>query len=58
MARDQTQRPVTDAELEGLREEICDQQGEIRDALAEEGVDVSSWSVPDEDDEDGTTESR
>lgn len=60
MARDQTRRPVTKAELDGLREELRDQRGEIREALAEQGVDVSSWSVPggDDADEQASSDSR
>ena len=36
-------RPLTDAEIEALREEMRDQRGDIRTYLAIEGVDVSEW---------------
>lgn len=45
MARDRA--PVTDAEIEALREEMREQRSEIREDLAEDGVDVSGWSVGD-----------
>lgn len=44
MARDQSRRPLTDAELEELREEMRSQRGDIREALEEQGVDVSDWN--------------
>lgn len=44
MARDQTRRPMTDAEIEELREEMEGQRGDIREALEEQGVDVAEWS--------------
>lgn len=40
MARDQTRRPVTDAELEDAREAIEEQREEIHDYLESEGVDT------------------
>jgi hypothetical protein len=43
MARDQSRRPLTDAEIEELRDEMRSQQGDIRAALEEQGVDVSDW---------------
>jgi len=36
-------RPLTDAEIEALRERMRDQRGVIREYLASEGVDVSEW---------------
>lgn len=47
MARDR--EPVTDDEIEALREGMRDRRSEIRDDLAEDGVDVSDWSVEDGD---------
>jgi len=41
MARDQ--EPMTDAEIEALREEMRAQREQIRADLEEAGVDVSSW---------------
>ena len=35
--------PMTDEEIEALREEIEDQREEIREYLESEGVDVSAW---------------
>lgn len=43
MARDQSQRPMTDAEIEDAREAILEQREDIREFLADEGVDVSGW---------------
>lgn len=40
MARDQ---PMTDAEIEALRDEMREQRGDIREYLDGEGVDVSGW---------------
>ena len=40
MARDQ---PITDAEIEALRDEIREQREDIRDCLESEGVDASDW---------------
>jgi hypothetical protein len=40
MARNQ---PMTDAEIEGLRDEMREQRADIRDFLEGEGVDVSGW---------------
>lgn len=42
MARD-TPEPLTDAEIEELREAMDEQREDIRDALEAEGVDVSAW---------------
>lgn len=41
MARDQ--EPLTDAEIEELREEMNEQREDIKDFLEDEGVDVSEW---------------
>lgn len=41
MARDQD--PLTDEEIEALRDEMHEQRDEIREHLANEGVDVSAW---------------
>ena len=49
MARDQ---PITDAEIEALRDEIREQREQIREELKKAGVDVSDWdgeTVPDAD---------
>lgn len=43
MARNRPERPLTDAEIDRLREEMEDQRDEIRAYLEEQGVDVSSW---------------
>lgn len=43
MARDQ---PLTDAEIDELREAMRGQRGEIQDYLESEGVDTSKWSTP------------
>ena len=43
MARDQTRRPVTDETLENVRKAMRNQREELREYLAERGVDVSSW---------------
>jgi len=43
MAQDQP-RPLTDAEIEDLREEMEEQREDIREFLEDNGVDVSSWS--------------
>lgn len=43
MAWDQPE-PMTDEEIEALREEIDGQREEIREYLADEGVNVSDWS--------------
>lgn len=43
MARDRMRRPVTDANLEELREAMREQRSDIREELAERGVDVT-WS--------------
>lgn len=40
---------MTDAEIEGLREEMRDQRGDLRDYLESEGVDVSTWGTPADD---------
>ena len=40
MARDQ---PMTDAEIEALRDEMREQREDVRDYLESEGVDVSDW---------------
>lgn len=40
MAREQ---PVTDAEIEALRDGMMEQRREIRDDLEAAGVDVSNW---------------
>jgi hypothetical protein len=42
---------MSDEEIEALREEMEEQNDEIRDYLASEGVDVSAW-------DDGATEAR
>lgn len=42
MARD---RPVTDDEIEALREEMREQRAAIRADLQAAGVDVSEWST-------------
>ena len=39
---------MTDAEIEELREKMQEQRSDIRDYLESEGVDVSSWEIPDE----------
>lgn len=57
MARDQSLRPVTDAELEELREEMRAQRSEIRADLAEQGVDVSGWETDDDEDDPEPSES-
>lgn len=49
MARDQSQRPMTDAEIETLREEMTEQRSEIRAFLDEQGVDVSEWATDEAD---------
>lgn len=43
MAQDRPDRPMTDAEIETLREEMREQRGEIREYLEGEDVDVSTW---------------
>lgn len=48
MARDQSRRPMTDVEIEKLREEMKGQREDVREALQEQGVDVSDWSQEDE----------
>lgn len=50
MARDQ--EPVTDAEIEAVRESMREQRDEIREYLEDEGVDVSTW------DDDSAAEAR
>ena len=42
MARDQSQRPLTDAEIEALREEMREQREDVREYLANEGVETSA----------------
>lgn len=37
------QRPLTDAEIESLREELDEQRDDIQEFLEGEGVDVSGW---------------
>lgn len=54
MARDQKRRPMTDAEIEELREAMRDQRIEILEDLEAKGVDVSSWSVEAASDGDAT----
>lgn len=39
----QDQQPVSDEEIEELRNEMGEQQKEIRDFLEGEGIDVSAW---------------
>ena len=51
MAPDNRER-MSDEEIEALRAEIEEQQDEIRDYLASEGVDVSAW------DDEGAAEAR
>ncbi|WP_254547228.1 hypothetical protein [Halomarina pelagica] len=41
MARDH--EPVTDAEIEAVRDAMREQRDEIRDYLKGEGVDVRAW---------------
>lgn len=43
MARNESQQPMTDAEIEALREEMREQRGDIREFLESNGVDVSDW---------------
>ena len=50
MAPDRVE-PMTDEEIEELRDGLAEQQDEIRDYLESHGVDVSPW-------EDSTTEAR
>lgn len=49
MARDQSQRPMTGAEIETLREEMNEQRSEICAFLDEQGVDVSGWATDEAD---------
>lgn len=49
MARDQ--EPLTDAEIEQLREEMNEQRQDIKSFLEDEGVDVTGW-------DEGQTEAR
>jgi len=50
MAPDRVE-PMTDEEIEELRDGLAEQQDEIRDYLESRGVDVSPW-------EDSATEAR
>ena len=43
--------PMTDEEIEELRDGLAEQQDEIRDYLESQGVDVSPW-------DDSSTEAR
>lgn len=52
MARDRAREPMTDEEIEELQAEMREQREEVRDYLAGEGVDVSSWDAPAVDDVD------
>ena len=54
MARDQTQRPMTDEEIEALREEMRAQRSEIRADLAEHGVEISGWDTGEDEADPGT----
>ena len=51
--------PMTDEEVEALRTEMHEQREEIRDHLAGEGVDVSTWDdAPTRDHDDAADEAR
>ena len=49
MARDQSLRPLTDEELEEFGEKLRWARSEIREYLAEQGVDVSEWATDEAD---------
>lgn len=40
------QQPISDEKIDALREEMYDQRKDIREYLAGEGVDVSTWAEP------------
>ena len=43
MVRDQSEEPMTDADLAAARAAIREQRSDIREYLEGEGVDVSNW---------------